>query len=437
MNQTKPTALSDRIESLDVIRGFALLGILLLNILGFGLLSSGYFNPAVGGGDDTGSLTLNLGVWAAVDVFFEGAMRALFSILFGAGVVLFTSSARERGGVLHYRRNFWLLVIGLFDAYVLLWSGDILVTYALAGMVLYPVRRFSPGKLVAMAIVLLTLISLTNLVFSVSLTEGRDRLAQGSELSASDPAIAADPETKALIDAWMDFSSDYELSPDVEASELAMRQGGYVSAFVFNLGLMAEVWTFTIPVIMFWDALAMMLLGMALFKWRVLDASRSTGFYVKLMCVGFALGISINLYELYRAYVSDFDPLIVHGYMRASYHVGRLGMAFGYLGLVMWVCQREVLQKLRFRLAAVGRMALTNYLMHSLIALFLFTGAGLGLAGELQRWQLYIVVFAVWLVQLIISPWWLSRFRFGPVEWLWRAVTYLSLPPLRVSSTAS
>ena len=121
--QPVPTAADERIESLDVVRGFALLGILLLNILGFGLLTTGYFNPLVGAGADEVSRQLNLGIWAGVDLFFEGGMRALFSILFGAGVVLFTSSARERGDMLHYRRNFWLLVIGLFDAYVLLWSG--------------------------------------------------------------------------------------------------------------------------------------------------------------------------------------------------------------------------------------------------------------------------------------------------------------------------
>ena len=430
MQQAAPTASAERIQTLDVTRGFALLGILLLNILGFGLLSTGYFNPRVGSGLGEGAQQINLAIWAGVDVLFEGAMRALFSILFGAGVVLFTTGGRERAGLLHYRRNFWLLAIGLFDAYVLLWSGDILVTYALAGMLLYPLRNVAPKKLIVLAGGLIVLMSLMNLMFTSVLAEGRDRY-EGSEVSENSADAAGDPATRGMIEGWLDFQRDYQLDDQAAAAELAMRAGSYSSAFEFNLGLMHEVLTFTIPVITFWDALAMMMLGMALFKLNWLDGSRSAQFYFKLMIVGFAVGLAVNLYELAAVYASNFDPLVVHGYMRPTYHLGRIGMAFGYLGLVLWLCRREVFEGLRRRLAAVGRMALTNYLMHSLIALFLFTGAGLGLVGEFQRWQLYLLVLFIWVLQLVISPWWLARFRFGPVEWLWRALTYGSLPPLR------
>ena len=126
-----PIAASDRIESLDVLRGFALLGILLLNILGFGLHTAGYFNPLISIGETETSRLLNLGAWASVSVLFEGAMRCLFSMLFGAGVVLFTTG-RPKAGSLHYKRNFWLLVFGAFDAFILLWTGDILMIYAVS-----------------------------------------------------------------------------------------------------------------------------------------------------------------------------------------------------------------------------------------------------------------------------------------------------------------
>jgi uncharacterized protein len=425
VTQPVPVAPIDRIESLDVIRGFALLGILLLNILGFGLVSSGYFNPEVGGGSTPLELELNLAVWAGVDVFFEGAMRCLFSLLFGAGVVLFTSSARERGGVLHYRRNFWLLVFGLFDAYLLLWSGDVLVTYALAGMALYPLRNLSPRKLAIGAGVLIVLMSLMYLVFSFSLDQGRQIHDEASGSTISDPT------SRELAAAWEDFYSEYELSPEATQAELMMRQDSFLSAFAFNREVMTEVLVFVIPVILFWDALAMMLLGMALFKWRILDASRSSGFYLKLTLIGFGVGLFTNLYELVLVYATDFDPLTVHGYMRPTYHLGRLAMALGYLGLVMLFCREGWLAAARMRLAAVGRMALTNYLMHSLMCLFIFTGAGLALVGELQRWQLYLIVVAIWVLQLVISPWWLARYQFGPVEWLWRTLTYGRWPPLK------
>ena len=134
-----PVNESHRIQSLDVLRGFSLLGILLLNILGFGLVSASYSNP---GFDRVNSASINVTVWAAVELFGEGAMRGLFSLLFGAGVLLFTTGSSGKSGSLHYRRTFLLLLFGLFDAYVLLWNGDILTTYAVAGFMLYPLRNF-------------------------------------------------------------------------------------------------------------------------------------------------------------------------------------------------------------------------------------------------------------------------------------------------------
>ena len=111
-----------------------------------------------------------------------------------------------------------------------------------------------------------------------------------------------------------------------------------------------------------------------------------------------------------------------------TYQLGRLGMGLGYLSVVMLVCQSEMLPRLRRALAAVGRMALTNYLMHSFICMVVFTGAGLGLVGQLERWELYPVVVAIWLFQLWLSPRWLARYRYGPVEWLWRTLTYGRMP---------
>ena len=126
---TAPTSETSRIESLDVFRGFALLGILLLNIIGFGMLSPAYSNP---GFDLQSSGAASLWAWVTIELFAEGTMRCLFSILFGAGVVLFTTGESAKSGWIHYRRTFWLLMFGLFDAYILLWNGDILVAYALA-----------------------------------------------------------------------------------------------------------------------------------------------------------------------------------------------------------------------------------------------------------------------------------------------------------------
>ena len=136
------------------------------------------------------------------------------------------------------------------------------------------------------------------------------------------------------------------------------------------------------------------------------------------------VGLTINSFEVFRAVSSNMALLSTFGHMQFTYHFGRLGMAFGYIGLIILLLKAGVLGWLRMRLGAVGRMALTNYLMHSFICLFVFTGAGWGLVDGLSRAQLYFVVFAIWVFQLWFSPWWLSRYRFGPVEWLWRALTY-------------
>ncbi len=426
MSLPQPVADSERIQSLDVLRGFALLGILLLNILGFGLHSAGYFNPEFGAGSDA-TRALNLGIWAGVDVLFEGAMRALFSILFGAGVVLFTTGERGKGARLHYARNFWLLAFGFFDAYVLLWSGDILITYALAGMLLYPLRNVAPWRLIISAGVLTVLLTLMSSAFHFGLDQAR----QASLVVAEADGEVVDAGLIAGAEAWADFMAGYDPEPDAVQAELEARRGSYASAFAFNVEYMKDTLAFTIPVILFWDALVMMLLGMALFRLGVLDGSRTLSFYAKLSVWGFGLGLAINGWESWQALAHGFDPLDTHANMRPTYHLGRLTMALGYIGLVMMICRTLSLPGLRARLAAVGRMALTNYLMHSLICVYLFTGAGLALVGALERWQLYLVVLAIWAVQLLVSPWWLERYRFGPVEWLWRALTYGHLPALR------
>ena len=138
----------------------------------------------------------------------------------------------------------------------------------------------------------------------------------------------------------------------------------------------------------------------------------------------------VNGFEVTRGINNDLSLLSTFAQMQPTYHLGRLGMALGWLGLVMMCLQSGVVQGLRTRLAAVGRMALTDYLSHSLICLFVFTGAGLGLVGWLSRAELYLLVLGIWCLQLWVSPWWLERFRFGPVEWLWRWLTYGKMPQL-------
>ena len=422
----RPVSEADRILSLDVLRGFALLGILLLNIVGMGMHSASYFSPDLHAADGISELPINLAVWATVDVLFEGAMRALFSMLFGASIVLLATGRSARGAPMFYRRNAWLLAFGLVDAYVLFWTGDILVTYALAGFVLFRFRNASPRKLLISALVVLVLHTGFFVGWKYSLAIGQ----QAALEVASNPELGG-PGASEMAEVWYDFESNFVVPPGTEAVELQQRRASYPDAFLFNAGKATGMILVSIPTLLLWDALIMMLIGMALFKQSILDASKSTGFYVKLMLIGFGTGFAINSWEVYQAARSGFQLLETFPYLHWTYHLGRLGMAFGWMGLILFVCRKSFWAKARHALAAVGRMALTNYLMHSVFALVLFSGAGFALVGEFDRWMLYPIVASIWVIQLIVSPWWLSRFQFGPCEWLWRGLSYGRIPALR------
>ena len=423
----QPVAEASRIESLDVLRGFALLGILLLNIVGFGMYSAAYSSP---GFDLLGGSSLDLGVWVSVELLAEGAMRCLFSMLFGAGVLLFTTGEYGKTGALHYKRTFWLLAFGLFDAYVLLWNGDILVTYGLAGAVLYLVRNVSASRLLTVAIVFIVFMSL----FYAATRFGLGQAYQAAQTlaAATDPASVSEgvKETAAI---WHSFAADWGAGGGGTELEYALRGDGYATAFWWNADKSNEMLFFVLPLILFWDAMAMMLLGMALYKYGILQGDRAPVFYLKLMLAGFSVGLLVNGFEVSNAISNDFDMFSTFAQIQPTYHIGRLGMACGYMGLLLLVVQKGIWPMLRRRLAAVGRMALTNYLSHSIICMFVFTGAGLALVGSFSRAQLYIVVFAIWVFQLFFSQWWLERYRFGPLEWLWRALTYGERPTNRRS----
>ena len=418
-----PVAEADRIASLDVLRGFALLGILLLNIIGFGMVSTAYSVPA-----EAMESALDVGIWASVDLFAEGAMRALFSILFGAGVVLFATGASAKGAGTHYRRNFWLLVFGLFDAYVLLWNGDILINYALGGAVLYLVRNAPPKRLAIAAASIVVLMSLFHLATNFGLSLAR-------EASVAVAAGETNPDAVAAAKQWDSFYADQTLSEAERADELEARTQSYASAFAFNVEYMTYTLVFVLPVYLFWDALAMMLLGMAWFKWGVLQGKISDRACWRLAIGGFAIGLTVNGYEVTRTLANDFDILNHFAQLQWTYHIGRLGMAMGYIGLFLLLLRFGRAPGLMTRFAAVGRMALTNYLMHSLICLIIFTGAGFALVDQLTRAQLYLVVLGIWVLQMILSPWWLARFTYGPVEYLWRYLTYGAAPRLRRSAS--
>ena len=409
---------NNRIETLDVLRGFALLGILLMNILGFGMVYHAYSNP---GFDLTSAWSLNKVVWLGMELTVEGAMRALFSILFGAGVLLFTTGDSAKSARIHYKRMFWLLLFGLFNAFILLMYGDILITYAIAGCLLFLIKGWSPRTLLICTGILLLITSLFH--GSTNFGLAKIQIAYEQVEAAANPEMLSERvRSDAMI--WEEVLADSAPNQTAINDEVAQRGGSYASAFAWNADRMQETLLVTLPLFLIWDVLIMMLLGMYLFQVGVLQGNRSLTFYKRLTLSGFALGLAINAFEVSTALASQFSLISTLPYTEVTYHWGRLGMALGYIGLFGWLCHSDVATRFKAGLAAVGRMALTNYLLQSAICLVLFTGLGFGLVGTLQRATLYLIVVLIWLAQICFSLWWLMRFQFGPAEWLWRYLTH-------------
>ncbi|MBL4580712.1 MAG: DUF418 domain-containing protein [Gammaproteobacteria bacterium] len=422
-----PIAAKSRIQSLDVLRGFALLGILLMNILVFAFPFAAYTDPRIDGATEG----VNLAVFAVMDVLVEGSMRAIFSMLFGAGMLIFLAKRDIEVDLLRglfYRRTVLLVFFGLVNAYIFIWPGDILYTYGMAGLLLYFFRDFSAVRLTKYALAIFLFLG----IIHISLHMDARSLRGGVKAVESLPAgTSLSIENEQTLADWDAFLEEQFLSPELIQLEYKARKSGYIDNVIayapFNFMLQTVVLLFST----LWDVLAMMLLGMAFFKWGLLDASRSSRDYWLLAIVGIGLGLPLNYLETATYINSGYEIYWAGGY-RPSYDIGRLSLAVGYIGIIMLISKHALMPWFRRALAAVGQLALSNYLAQSIICNFIFMGFGLGLFGELQRYQAYLVVLAVWVFQIIFSLIWLQFYRFGPAEWLWRSLTYKQLQPLRL-----
>ena len=410
-----------RLESLDFIRGCALFGILIMNIVGMGM-GPAYDNPTIMGGD-TG---VDLWTWFVVNVTFEGTQRGLFSILFGAGVILFTS--RPDSTDAYFRRNLWLIAFGLFNAWVLLWTGDILYFYGLTALFLFSFRNLSGKKLLALGVASFVLGAAWSGLDTANLLNLHDRAVAADKVS---PANRTD-EQKKTIDEWKEASLGGPPPAVVERMKKD-NTAGYLTALQVRAPRIAESqswWAYRY----FFDIFGMMMIGMSLFKLGVLTLEAKTRTYLAMMAGGYAIGFPLNIFEANWVMSHGFTSLAYHQ-ANITYDFARLAQTTGHLGLLGLFLKSGGFSWFRRSMAAVGRMALTNYLTHSLVALIIFVL--LGYWGQLARHELYYIVFAVWAVQIVVSPIWLKHFHFGPVEWLWRYLTYGKAPPFRKEAPIS
>ncbi len=410
----------DRIEALDITRGIAVLGILSMNVVGLGLPYA-YEDPTNAGG----AQGADLAVWRINALLFEGTMRGLFTILFGASALLFLDRAARRTAtrptLLYYRRMIWLMVFGLINGYVLLWDGDILFYYGAVGLLLFAFRNLSANKLLTAA-VLVGLLQLSVTSFEY-LSFGQLSAEAQAARSIDMQGFVLNEWQREALRAYEDERQDFKpMQPQLDAAVDAIRSS-YQEAFEYMRGRTFYVQTTYFLRHGIGDVLSMMLLGMALLKLGILTGEASPRLYRSFMLIGYAVGLPINLYEIVHLEASGFSvEAMMASYL--TYDMGRFAMTIGHLGSILLFCRSNAFKQVKSVLAAVGRMALTNYLSQSIICLFIFTGAGLALYGQLQRHELYYIVLGIWLLQLTWSPLWLRHFKQGPTEWVWRRLTY-------------
>ncbi len=429
----RPTAPAERIVVIDVLRGVALLGIVLMNIPYAGLPASAAWVPTVAGG----STGIDWWAWFLSCVFIDGKARALFSILFGAGVILMTSRAESSGlegaarsADLHYRRMLWLMAFGLVDSYLLIWPGDIIYLYGLCGLLLYPLRKLSAKALITASIVLIAIGICYGLVQRQFEIAERDEVMSIRATQASGGALTR--EQQETLKEWNEgLEEDFPPREDVE-KELQKRRRGYFSNVVTLAPITKDIQS--LPLYFEVDAISMMLLGMGLMRAGVLSGSRSRRFYA--LCASLCLPIgwaiaALGPLDWSRSgfHAEHISPLWAS--YSWSYQLQRLLIVIGYIGLVILLVRFGTLARAWRAIAAAGRLPLTNYLGQSVIYIVLLSGTGFGLIGSLARHELLIIALLIWIWQVLFSVAWSAHFAYGPLEYLWRWLTYGRRPEWR------
>lgn len=393
----RPVDAGQRLEVLDVLRGFALFGILVANVL---IFSGLFFKELVG---LTSPDTLDRLVYFGLEVFVHGKFYSIFSLLFGIGFYIFLSRAERRGrsaGRLFARRLTILLGIGIVHA-TLLWAGDILTLYALLGYVLLLFYRCSSGALLAWAVGLL---ASRVLIYAVMWWSGmHNPLAPPAEGDVAGEGF------------------------DAIGAMLSGFQGGYGAVLFANLIQLFGRWVDLVISLRIPAVLALFVLGLWVGRRGIAaDLSGHSALLRRTAAWGLGLGLPLNgLWAWLAADAAPYLPGSALGLFEVAVQsIGVPLLALGYAAGLALLMQSDRVRAALSVLAPVGRMALSNYLLQSIACMFIFYGFGLGLYGHLGTAAAVGVVLPIYLAQVVISRWWLARFRFGPAEWLWRRLTY-------------
>ena len=314
--------------------------------------------------------------------------------------------------------------------HTLLWEGDILYPYGLCGLVLYPFRKMSARGLLTIGSVLVVMIGLA---FVKNGFDRRTMILNGqAAVQAAAEGKKLTPEQEAAKASYENWRKHAQPSAEEIEKDAKEWRGNPWQVIMVRSAMVNRLNAIAYYAPDDWDIWSMMFIGMALMKLSLLGGERSYRFYATLVAIGYGIGIPLNSYTAWLIIKSNFDAPI-HEFANSTYDVGRLSIALGHLGMIMILCKAGAWRWLLSRLGAIGQMAFSNYILQSVICSFFFTGYGFAMYGRLQRYQLYYVVAAIWVLQLIVSPIWLRHFRFGPLEWVWRSLTYWHRQPMRLA----
>jgi len=401
--------------SLDALRGFAVMGILAMNIMAFAMPEMAYINPAVYGGATGGDFV----AWLLGLIFVDGKMRGLFSLLFGASMMLVISRADAKGESstkVHYRRMAWLALFGLIH-FFFIWWGDILFLYAIVGCIAFLFHGWETKRLVKWAI---GIYAVGFLFFTA---------AMGGMFMVQAAANAPNASAQS-VQEYEEITAELGGDPKITKDEIALHRGSYLEILTEKV---TENWygPLMTPLMMIFETLPLMLLGMAGLKSGLLLGQGPPSSYRKWAIWGTAIGGLLYAAIGYVVYASAFDPLVTMNANMAWTLPPRLLMTIGYAAALVMLITAFSGSGFIARVAATGRAAFTNYLGTSIVMTTVFYGYGLGLYGYVGRAELWLYVLGAWLVMLLWSKPWLARFRYGPLEWLWRSLARWEIQKFR------
>jgi uncharacterized protein len=435
-----PVKRAERISSIDTLRGFALLGILILNIDDFGsplFLHDIPPNPAFTGPH----AHLNLIVLFIKWMFFEGKMRFLFSMLFGAGVVLLTERAERRGAAdkvadIYLRRNIWLVVLGLLHG-TFIWNGDILLQYGSAALLfLYPCRKLKPKTLFTAGSLLILVFWTYGLLQYTGLTQALRLSSKAANVVAAQNAgHPLTLEQKKVEQQWNEMVKKHEVTKQKIDEEIADAHVSYLNHLIDQGFNYEKSFASRSPFFTMAESVGAMLIGMGLYKTGFLLAELSYNTYLWTALLGFLVSIPVYIIGIWKAYESGFFFLTIYKWVFLPYPLTELAGGLAVTATLLIIIKTRTLHRLLHPIAAVGQTALSNYLLTSVLCQFVFLWGPWKLFGKLDYYQVNYVLLGVWAINLTLSTLWLRAFEFGPVEWLWRSATYWKLQPMLKKAT--